>query len=109
MTEWSDIPQPMELHAPCAQTLFLNLYSIELMIQKNPIQVKMLMNIYNPNFICGGYAGIVYDPNGVSPTLNTAQGGGRMPLILLSYDTKLQESHTDGTATQDSNQVGSLG
>lgn len=46
------------------------------MIQKNPIQVKMLMNIYNPNFICGGYAGIVYDPNGVSPTLNTAQGGG---------------------------------
>ena len=30
----------------------------------------------------GSFAGLVYDPNGIAPTVNTAQGGLRMPLII---------------------------
>ena len=30
----------------------------------------------------GSFAGLVYDPDGIAPTINTAQGGLRMPLII---------------------------
>ena len=30
----------------------------------------------------GSFAGLVYDPDGIAPTVNTAQGGLRMPLII---------------------------
>lgn len=30
----------------------------------------------------GSFAGLVYHPGGLAPTLNTAQGGLRMPLII---------------------------
>lgn len=30
----------------------------------------------------GSFAGLVYHPYGLAPTLNTAQGGLRMPLII---------------------------
>lgn len=30
----------------------------------------------------GSFAGMVYDKNGLSPTLNTMQGGGRQPHII---------------------------
>ena len=30
----------------------------------------------------GSFAGLVYHPKGLAPTINTAQGGLRMPLIL---------------------------
>ena len=30
----------------------------------------------------GSFAGLVYDPKGIAPTVNTAQGGLRMPLII---------------------------
>ena len=30
----------------------------------------------------GSFAGLVYDPEGIAPTVNTAQGGLRMPLII---------------------------
>ena len=38
-------------------------------------------NIYDDNFGTG-YAGNVWDKDGLSPTLQTAQGGNRMPLVL---------------------------
>ena len=38
-------------------------------------------NIYDENYGTG-YAGNVWDKDGVSPTLQTAQGGNRMPLVL---------------------------
>ena len=30
----------------------------------------------------GSFAGLVYNPQGIAPTINTAQGGLRMPLII---------------------------
>ena len=44
----------------------------------SPIRIG---NIYDENFGTG-YAGNVWDKDGVSPTLQTAQGGNRMPLVL---------------------------
>ena len=44
----------------------------------SPIRIG---NIYDENYGTG-YAGNVWDTNGVSPTLQTAQGGNRMPLVL---------------------------
>lgn len=44
----------------------------------NPVRIG---NIYDENFGTG-YAGNVWDKDGVSPTLQTAQGGNRMPLVL---------------------------
>lgn len=38
-------------------------------------------NIYDENYGTG-YAGNVWDTEGVSPTLQTAQGGNRMPLVI---------------------------
>lgn len=44
----------------------------------SPIRIG---NIYDENFGTG-YAGNVWDKNGVSPALQTAQGGNRMPLVV---------------------------
>ena len=44
----------------------------------NPVRIG---NIYDENYGTG-YAGNVWDKDGVSPTLQTAQGGNRMPLVL---------------------------
>ena len=44
----------------------------------SPIRIG---NIYDENYGTG-YAGNVWDKDGVSPTLQTAQGGNRMPLVL---------------------------
>ena len=44
----------------------------------SPIRIG---NIYDENYGTG-YAGNVWDADGVSPTLQTAQGGNRMPLVL---------------------------
>lgn len=44
----------------------------------NPIRIG---NIYDENYGTG-YAGNVWDKEGISPTLQTAQGGNRMPLIV---------------------------
>ena len=40
-----------------------------------------LTNIYDEKFGTG-YAGNVWDTNGISPTLQTAQGGNRQPLVV---------------------------
>ena len=44
----------------------------------NPIRIG---NIYDEKFGTG-YAGNVWDKDGISPTLQTAQGGNRMPLVI---------------------------
>ena len=44
----------------------------------NPIRIG---NIYDEKFDTG-YAGNVWDKDGISPTLQTAQGGNRMPLVI---------------------------
>ena len=41
-----------------------------------------LGNVYNENFTGGSYAGNVWGKEGVSPALNTMQGGGRQPHIV---------------------------
>lgn len=44
-------------------------------------RAKRLFNIYGES--CGtGYAGNVWDKNGLSPALMTAQGGNRQPMII---------------------------
>ena len=55
-------------------------------------KIKILMNVYNPKRVTGCYSGLVFDPNGIAPALNTMEGGGRMPFILLEYDETHQET-----------------
>lgn len=47
--------------------------------EASPIRIG---NIYGENFGTG-YAGNVWDKEGISPTLNTSQGGNRQPLIIV--------------------------
>lgn len=45
------------------------------------LEMKLLGNIYGEH--CGtGYAGNVWDSNGLAPTLMTMQGGNRQPMVL---------------------------
>ena len=41
----------------------------------------------------GSFAGLVYDPKGYAPTVNTAQGGLRMPLIIEVEDDRDNRRH----------------
>lgn len=41
----------------------------------------------------GSFAGLVYHPEGLAPTINTAQGGLRMPLIIEKQNNKKQENY----------------
>lgn len=43
-----------------------------------------------------GYAGCVYDPDGICPTLNTMQGGGREPHILMKCDEERNSKDKTG-------------
>lgn len=47
---------------------------------KSSNEVRRLGSIFGHTG--GSFAGLVYDPSGIAPTVNTAQGGLRMPLIL---------------------------
>lgn len=49
-------------------------------------EVKRLGSIFGHTG--GSFAGLVYDPDGIAPTVNTAQGGLRMPLIIEVEDDK---------------------
>lgn len=46
-------------------------------------------NVYGSQFGTG-YAGNVWDKESVSPTIMTAQGGGRVPMILEVYERDLR-------------------
>ena len=59
--------------------------------------VKRLGNLYNDN-AGGARAGNTYDPEGLAPTLQTAQGGNRQPLIVIGSTQKHASVNTDGTA-----------
>ena len=51
---------------------------------KRPIR---LFNIYGEDRGTG-FAGNVYDTEGLAPTINTMGGGNREPLIMESYEYK---------------------
>lgn len=53
------------------------------MISNKPIR---LFNIYDNRFKTS-FAGNVWDDKGISPAIMTCQGGGREPMIMLTYDT----------------------
>lgn len=46
-----------------------------------------LGNCLNPKFTGCSYAGALWDAEGISPTLNTMQGGNRQPFVLISEKT----------------------
>ena len=51
------------------------------------ITVKKLANLYGEEFGTG-FVGNVWDPNYLCPALMTAQGGGRVPMIVVQiYDS----------------------
>lgn len=43
----------------------------------------------------GSFAGLVYHPDGLAPTLNTAQGGLRMPLIIEEQNGENKNKASD--------------
>lgn len=58
--------------------------------QPKAIAINQVGNILNTKSFGGNpQTGRVYDTNGISPTLNTMQGGGREPKILIKNNTKL--------------------
>ena len=59
--------------------------------------VKRLGNLYSDT-AGGARAGNTYDPDGLAPTLQTAQGGNRQPLIVIGSEQKHASITTDGTS-----------
>ena len=45
----------------------------------------------------GSFAGLVYHPEGLSPTINTAQGGLRMPLIIEEQNGRNKDKTSNQT------------
>ena len=44
----------------------------------------------------GNFAGAVYDPKGIAPTINTAGGGLRMPIVIeVEDDRDTREDNKD--------------
>lgn len=60
-------------------------------------KIKRLGNLYDEN-AGGARAGNTYDPDGLAPALQTAQGGNRQPLIVIGSTQKHASVNTDGTA-----------
>ena len=59
-------------------------------------KIKRLGNLYDEN-AGGARAGNTYDPDGLAPALQTAQGGNRQPLIVIGSEQKHASINTDGT------------
>ena len=59
-------------------------------------KIKRLGNLYDEN-ADGARAGNTYDPDGLAPALQTAQGGNRQPLIVIGSEQKHASINTDGT------------
>lgn len=49
------------------------------------MRTERIGNIYGPQFGTG-YAGNIWDKNGISPSLMTMAGGGREPMIVEAYE-----------------------
>lgn len=58
-------------------------------------EVIRLGNIYNENAGLG-FAGNVWDKNGLCPTLTTMQGGGREPMIVEEETLKIKQATKQG-------------
>jgi DNA (cytosine-5)-methyltransferase 1 len=58
-------------------------------------EVIRLGNIYNEN-AGAGFAGNVWDKNGICPTLTTMQGGGREPMIIEDETIKIKQATKKG-------------
>ena len=50
----------------------------------NKITCKRLGNLYNRTG--GNFAYMVYDKEGLAPTLNSMEGGGRQPMIIVEEE-----------------------
>ena len=57
---------------------------VEPQVMEEPIKIKQVGNILDTGNWNNPQAGRVYSPNGLSPTLNTMQGGSREPKIVAS-------------------------
>ena len=59
------------------------------------IKENRLGNLYG--FTGGSFAGQVYDTDGVSPTINCAEGGGRQPHIIVDdfYKNRVSRAYKD--------------
>lgn len=49
------------------------------------MRTERIGNIYGEQFGTG-YAGNIWDKNGISPSLMTMAGGGREPMIVEAYE-----------------------
>lgn len=70
-------------------TLAATDYKEQKKILVNPTKVKQVGNISDSNSFGGNpQTGRVYSDDGLSPTLNTMQGGGREPKVMVKEATK---------------------
>ena len=60
------------------------------MKKKGKNQIIQIGNVYQTQFD-NPTRGRVYSVNGLAPTINTCEGGGRQPMILESYEYKTCE------------------
>lgn len=70
-------------------------------------KIKKIGNIYG--YTGGSFQGNVYDVNGISPTLNTMQGGHRQPMIVIGGEQKNQAVKKDGICTTLTSSMGTGG
>ena len=73
------------------------------------MEVIKIGNIYG--FTGGSFAGAVYSSQGLSPSINSMEGGNRQPMILENmfdfYNKKLRDDKCSGTITTHSDFTGS--
>ena len=76
------------------------------------MEIKLLGNIYGEK--CGtGFAGNVFDSNGIAPTITNMQGGGRQPMIIENVIIGGMQEHQsikkDGICTTLTSSMGTGG
>lgn len=59
------------------------------LVESKPSQVRQIGNTMNTDYFGGNpQPGRVYDPEGISPTLSTMQGGGQEPKVLVNLQVR---------------------
>lgn len=83
---------------PIARTIKAETHDLAVVyaVRGADMEVKHLGNVYGEQFGTG-YAGNVWDKNGISPTLMNMQGGGRQPMIVTMRGRN-PENPSDRTA-----------
>ena len=64
------------------------------------MRIKKIGNLFGATG--GSFAGNIYDPEGLAPTLNTAEGGYREPMILEIYEDGIRNQSVTGQEGRDS-------